>query len=66
MNLSAIVQVNGSPSTAAGQSRSQRGQTPDWIRDIFHHAKRGHREKLVSRPPPFQSLPNYLKYRVRK
>ena len=26
----------------------QRGQTPDWIRDIFHHAKRGNREKLVS------------------
>ena len=22
-------------------------QTPDWIRDIFHHAKRGNREKLV-------------------
>ena len=23
------------------------GSTPDWIRDIFHHAKRGHRDKLV-------------------
>ena len=35
MNLSAInYQYNGS--------------TPDWIRDIFHHAKRGHRDKLVN------------------
>ena len=30
------------------KSNNNRGQTPDWIRDIFHHAKRGYREKLVS------------------
>ena len=29
-------------------NNNSRGQTPDWIRDIFHHAKRGNREKLVS------------------
>ena len=60
MNLSAItnnnkqstpVINNSHHSTAnqnAGSDNSQRGQTPDWIRDIFHHAKRGNREKLVS------------------
>ena len=30
------------------QGTDSRGQTPDWIRDIFTHAKRGNSEKLVS------------------
>ena len=29
------------------QHPGSRGQTPDWIRDIFAHAKRGNSEKLV-------------------
>jgi hypothetical protein len=36
-----------SAAVAAVESSSSRGQTPDWIRDIFQHAKRGNREKLV-------------------
>ncbi len=30
------------------QAVASRGQTPDWIRDIFVYAKRGNSEKLVS------------------
>ena len=57
LNLSAIQQNNLSLFSNASQTPPQQphppppprdGQTPDWIRDIFHHAKRGNREKLVS------------------
>lgn len=57
LNLSAIQQnlsvfnVNTNAATSQNQPQQQQnrdGQTPDWIRDIFHHAKRGNREKLVS------------------
>ena len=56
LNLSAIQQNNLSLFSNASQTLPQQhqpppprdGQTPDWIRDIFHHAKRGNREKLVS------------------
>ena len=36
--------------SASGIIETKNGkiQTPDWIRDIFQHAKRGNREKLVS------------------
>ncbi len=53
MNLSAILpNTNQSPDrsrpTKIGPTNQQRsGQTPDWIRDIFHHAKRGQLDKLV-------------------
>ena len=60
LNLSAI-QQNLSVFTVVTNATSQNqpspvhqqrdGQTPDWIRDIFHHAKRGNREKLVSSLP---------------
>ena len=60
LNLSAIQQNNLSLFSNASQPTPpphppqphppppRDGQTPDWIRDIFHHAKRGNREKLVS------------------
>lgn len=50
LNLSAIQQNLSVFSNATNQSGQtpRDGQTPDWIRDIFHHAKRGNREKLVS------------------
>lgn len=28
----------------------RRGQTPEWIREIFQHAKRGNKDKLVGHP----------------
>ena len=57
LNLSAISRLsNGHNSiqqaptfiqTHKSISNTSRGQTPDWIRDIFLQAKRGNREKLV-------------------
>ena len=44
---SSFVQTPKSVTNASTTSTS-RGQTPDWIRDIFLQAKRGNREKLVS------------------
>ena len=35
-------------SGGAIETKNGKVQTPDWIRDIFQHAKRGNREKLVS------------------
>ena len=52
-NTHPFVQTHKSISNAT----SSRGQTPDWIRDIFSQAKRGNREKLVN-------APNLLYYHV--
>lgn len=35
---------------------SSRGQTPDWIREIFLHAKRGFTDKLVSKNGVWENL----------
>jgi hypothetical protein len=35
-------------SSGAIETKNGKVQTPDWIREIFQHAKRGNREKLVS------------------
>lgn len=46
LNLSAINKNLQPPIINSRNSGATRGQTPDWIRDIFVHAKRGHHDKL--------------------
>ena len=43
-----FVQNHKSNSISNNAAASNRGQTPDWIRDIFLQVRRGNREKLVS------------------